>query len=133
VERLVSEAITVLVVEDEPLIQPLIEDMLEEGGYAAAIAATPAQAIEMLEAPDANYCALVTDINLGASLSGWDVARRGRERNADLPVVYMTGLGESEWSAQGVPKSILLTKPFASAQLLTAVSQLVNAAPTKTA
>jgi CheY-like chemotaxis protein len=131
VERLVPDPITVLVVEDEPLIQPVIEDMLQEGGFTAAIAATPAQAIEMLDAPEANYCALVTDINLGAVLSGWDVARRGRELNADLPVVYMTGLSENEWAAQGVPNSILLTKPFASAQLLTAVSQLLNAAPIK--
>ena len=126
-----SDAVTVLVVEDEPLIQPMIEEMLQDGGYAATIAASPAEAIAMLEAEDACYCALVTDINLGAPLTGWDVAKRGRELNADLPVVYMTGRAESDWASQGVPNSILLTKPFAAAQLLTAVSQLLNGAPVK--
>jgi hypothetical protein len=40
----------------------------------------------------------------------------------------MTGAAGSEWASQGVPNSILLTKPFAPAQLITAVSQLLNAA-----
>jgi DNA-binding response OmpR family regulator len=69
----------------------------------------------------------VTDINLGhGPLSGWDVARRGKEVNP-VPVVYMTGDSAAHWAAQGVPNSVLLTKPFAPAQLLTAVSQLLNA------
>jgi CheY-like chemotaxis protein len=122
----------VLVVEDDALIQPLIEDMLGEGGYASAIASTPTQAIEMLAAPGADYCAPLTDINLGAALSGWDVARRGRELIAALPLVNMRGLSENEGAAQGVPNSVLLNKPFALAQLLTAVSQLLSAAPPKT-
>lgn len=38
----------------------------------------------------------------------------------------MTGAATDEWARLGVPKSILLTKPFAPAQLVTAVSQLLN-------
>ena len=77
---------------------------------------------------------LATDINLGSDkLTGWDVARRAREIEPELPIVYMTGDGASDWASQGVPNSILLTKPFAPAQLLTAVSQLLNAGSTSTA
>ncbi len=36
---------------------------------------------------------LVTDVYLGGRLSGWDVARRIREEDPNLPVVYMTGAG----------------------------------------
>ena len=43
-----------------------------------------------------------------------------------FPVVYMTGAAADEWASQGVPNSILLQKPFAPAQLVTAVSQLLN-------
>jgi hypothetical protein len=38
----------------------------------------------------------------------------------------MTGAGSDQWPSHGVPNSILLTKPFAPAQLVTAVSQLLN-------
>ena len=39
----------------------------------------------------------------------------------------MTGAAADEWASEGVPNSILLNKPFAPAQLVTAVSQLLNA------
>jgi CheY-like chemotaxis protein len=69
----------------------------------------------------------VTDINLPGKTDGWEIARLAREIVATLPVVYMTGAAGDEWASKGVPESILLTKPFAPAQLVTAVSQLLNA------
>jgi hypothetical protein len=47
---------------------------------------------------------------------------------AAFPVIHMTGARADQWTSQGVPDSILLRKPFAQAQLVTAVSQLLNAA-----
>jgi hypothetical protein len=38
----------------------------------------------------------------------------------------MTGAAADDWASEGVPNSILLKKPFAPAQLVTAVSQLLN-------
>ena len=52
---------------------------------------------------EADYRALVTDVNLApGKLTGWDVAKRGRGINADLPVVYMTG---SEAARMGLQRS----------------------------
>jgi DNA-binding response OmpR family regulator len=77
----------------------------------------------------ADYRALITDVNLNGSLSGWEVAKQIREMAAGLPVIYMTGAAADQWTSHGVPNSILLQKPFAPAQLVTAVSQLLNAVP----
>jgi multidrug efflux pump subunit AcrA (membrane-fusion protein) len=60
-------------------------------------------------------------------LTGWDVARHAREIDAGFPVVYITGANADDWASKGVPNSILLSKPLAQEQLLTAVSQLLNA------
>lgn len=38
----------------------------------------------------------------------------------------MTGAGANDWPSHGVPKSVLLNKPFAPAQIVTAVAQLLN-------
>jgi DNA-binding response OmpR family regulator len=85
----------------------------------------------MLEAPDVSYRALVTDVNLSpGKLTGWDVAKRARELHAEMPVVYMTGAGSHDWPSRGVPNSVLVPKPFAPAQIVTAVSQLLNQANT---
>ena len=43
-----------------------------------------------------------------------------------LPVVYTTGGAADEWSMHGVPGSVLLEKPFAPAQLVTAISRLLR-------
>jgi hypothetical protein len=41
----------------------------------------------------------------------------------------MSGKDADDWASKGVPNSIMLAKPFAPAQLVTAVSQLLNASP----
>lgn len=119
----------VLVVEDEILIQHVVEDALNEGGFKVVLAASGESAVKLFDGQPA-YRALITDVNLGPDrLSGWDVARHAREQIADLPVVYMTGDSAAEWTSHGVPNSVLLTKPFAPVQLLTAIAQLLNDAP----
>ena len=66
------------------------------------------------------------DINVPGRLDGWDVAKRARELRPDIPVIYMTGLAADDWASRGVPNSLLLQKPFALAQIVTAVAQMLN-------
>ncbi|MCK1414853.1 response regulator [Bradyrhizobium sp. CW4] len=119
----------VLVVEDERLIQELVEAALTEGGFETEIVGSGEEAITLLQDDATNYRALLTDIHLKGTLTGWDVAKRAREVNPEIPVVYMTGAAASEWPSHGVPNSVLLNKPFAPAQVVTAVSQLLNQIP----
>jgi DNA-binding response OmpR family regulator len=125
-----GDEVRILVVEDEVLIGDLVVAGLEEAGYAVATALDAENAIAMIEAGDANFRAVVTDINLAAGgLTGWDVARRARELSGDFPVVYMSGASASEWASNGVPNSLIIAKPFAIGQIVTAVSQLLNTTP----
>lgn len=120
----------ILVVDDDPLLQRIAEEALRDGGFETVVAASGEKAVELLDTADGKYRALVTDINLGRDrMSGWDVARRAREIDAKFPVVYMSGESAEDWSARGVPDSIMLSKPFAPAQLVTAVSQALNDVP----
>jgi CheY-like chemotaxis protein len=74
---------------------------------------------------------LVTDVALAGRLSGWEVAKRIREKDPSFPVVYVTAYSQ-DWPANGVPNSIVIPKPFAAAQLVTAISNLLNGGtPTK--
>jgi len=68
----------------------------------------------------------VTDINLKGKMDGWEVAQHAREIEPEFPIVYMSGAAATDWTAKGVPNSIMLAEPFAPAQLLTAVSNLLN-------
>jgi CheY-like chemotaxis protein len=118
----------VLVVEDEKALQQIVQDTLEEAGFEVELCASGKDAIGLLEHQASAYAALVTDIQLSRTgLTGWDVAHRARELNGELPVIYMTGAAAADWPSNGVPNSILVTKPFAPAQIVTAVSNLLNA------
>lgn len=122
-----ASSIQILLVDDEQLIVDLLETALKDGGFAVTTAVNGEDAIRLLQAPNSAYRALVTDVNFPSSdLAGWDVAKRAREINPDLPVVYITGGAGHDWAANGVPNSVLVVKPFAPAQIVTAVSQLLN-------
>jgi CheY-like chemotaxis protein len=117
--------------------QPLREHLglrnVTEGGFESEILSSGEEALTLFKGGTKDYKALVTDVNLKGRLDGWEVARQIREIDPAFPVVYMTGAAAQEWGSQGVPNSILLEKPFAPAQLVTAVSQLLNAGSPPTA
>jgi CheY-like chemotaxis protein len=117
--------ILILVVEDDPFIQMMVEQTLHDAGYSTSGAANGEEAIAMLET-NAAYGAVVTDISLGGATTGWDVARRARELLPDVPVLYVTSTASAEWTAKGVPGSILVQKPFAPAQIIAGMSRLLN-------
>jgi DNA-binding response OmpR family regulator len=126
-ERMMTPSVLILLVEDETDIRDVVATALEDAGFSVATAGRGEEAVAMLEAEAADYRALISDVNLGrGKFTGWDVAKRARELNDQLPVIYMTGGNAHEWASKGVPNSVLVTKPFAPAQIVTALSHLLN-------
>jgi DNA-binding response OmpR family regulator len=120
----------ILVIEDDQAIQEIVEDALTDAGFEPAIAATGEEAVTLLQGGNTKYRALVTDIKLLGRIDGWEIAQKAREIDPGFPIVYISGANAENWASRGVPNSIMLTKPFAPAQLVTAISQLLNGAPT---
>lgn len=114
-----------LVVDDETLIRLDLVDVLEAGGFTVQDCADGSAALNYMDG-SGHLCGLVTDINLGGKISGWEVARQGRKKFPNLAVVYITGDSASQWPFEGVPNSMVLQKPFADAQILNAVTTLMN-------
>jgi DNA-binding response OmpR family regulator len=98
---------------------------LEESGYELLEAESGAAALDMIGS-DESISGLITDIRVGEGPSGWEVAREARFRFPGLPIVYMTGDSAADWTAEGVPNSILVQKPFLFTQVVTAISTLLN-------
>jgi CheY-like chemotaxis protein len=121
-----EESLVILVIEDDDLVQGIVEDALTEGGFEPAIAASGEEAVTLLKGRLINYRALVTDISLRGKIDGWEVAQQARQIEPEFPIIYMSGASAADWPSKGVPNSIMLAKPFAPAQLITAVSQLLN-------
>ena len=120
------ETSSLLLVEDEELILELLGHALTEAGFEVVVASSGAQAVAELEADPARFRAVVTDVKLGGKVDGWDIGHRARELVPDMPVVYMSGNSGHEWSSKGVPNSVFVSKPFVAAQVITAISTLLN-------
>ncbi|WP_264941562.1 response regulator [Sphingomonas caeni] len=114
-----------LYVEDEFLIQETVIASLEEAGFELLVAESGEQAVQLLTTHAAHLRGLITDVNLGDGLDGWVVAREARRLVAGLPVVYVSGASEHEWTSEGVPGSTIIAKPFACTQLVVAISALL--------
>ena len=125
-----SDSPILLLIEDENLIAIALEDELVSAGYAVVTAHDGSVALEELRADATRFQAIITDIRLGAGPDGWAIAHTARELSPTISVVYMSGDSASGWAANGVPESVMLAKPFAPAQLVTAVSTLITHADT---
>jgi DNA-binding response OmpR family regulator len=116
----------ILIVEDDEAIQSLVEEALSDGGFEPAVAASGEEAVTLLKGRTSEYRALVTDINLRGKMDRWEVAQQARQIDPEFPIVYMSGKSAADWASKGVPNSIMLEKPFAPAELVTAVANLLN-------
>jgi DNA-binding response OmpR family regulator len=123
-----AEAILLLLVEDEVFILEVSESALADAGFEVVAATNGTEALAQLSADATRFGAVISDIRLGKGPDGWEVGRRARELVHDMPVVYTSGDSGHKWSSRGVPNSVMLTKPFAPAQLIAAVSTLLNQA-----
>lgn len=119
-----------LYVEDELITQELVESSLREAGFKVLTASDGSQALDLLGTSNGALRGLITDIDLGDGPDGWQVACRARELTSGLPVVYVSGASEGEWTSRGVPNSVMIAKPFAPAQIVVAISSLLVAAHT---
>jgi DNA-binding NtrC family response regulator len=120
---------SILVVEDEAIIRLDVETGLSEAGFEVVGAPNVTTALKFFNSDAVKFMALVTDVRLGVGDSGWDLARHIRKVTPGLPVIYMSGDSTPDWHAQGVPDSIMIQKPFVMAQIITALSTLLNNVP----
>lgn len=117
---------SILLAEDEVLIAIHLQSVLEDAGFEVLVASSGKEALAILNGSEPQPSGIVTDINLGEGPDGWDVARRARELSSLTQVVYMSGAASMDYCSRGVPLSLMIEKPFADAQLVTAISGQLN-------
>jgi two-component system phosphate regulon response regulator PhoB len=109
---------TILVVEDEPAIQDLIQINLEMGGYRVLVTPSAEDALKIVqhELPD---LALLDWMLPG--MSGVELTRklRGDSRTKSLPVILLTARGEEEDKLRGLETGAddYMVKPFSLKEL----------------
>jgi CheY-like chemotaxis protein len=104
------EPIHVLLVEDELLISAWVAEVLSELGFAVQTATNAVDALRYLASDPVDV--LFTDINLEGGMDGAALARRAREMQPDLPVVYASARPTMLDQSARVPGAIFVPKPY---------------------
>ena len=113
----------ILVVDDEPTVRSLVQDVLEAEGYEVAVAEDGLAAVAYLQAATAQTLpdAMVLDVMM-PGMDGYAVLQRVRSTAAtqSLPVVMLTAFSDDEqaWKAWTNGVDYFLGKPFEADELV---------------
>src|SRR5688572_25125341 len=121
-----GRALRILVVDDEEQVRKFVDRVLREGGHETALAADGREALAIREGLGP-IDLLLTDVNMPQML-GDELARRMREKEPALKVLYLTGFSDqlfkekvTLWAGEAY-----LDKPCSVKGLLEAVALLVT-------
>jgi CheY-like chemotaxis protein len=109
---------TVLVVEDNPEVAKVTEQMVRQLGYRVQRAESAATALEL--AAHVRFQLVISDIVMAGSMDGVGLARALRQRQPDLPIVLVTGYSSSATAAE--LEFAVLRKPFELSHLSRAIA-----------
>lgn len=117
-----ARSATVLLVEDEPSLRRLVERVLSEAGYDVLVASDGQEALRVARNATSPIDLLVTDVVM-PQMSGPALARSLKEKQQDLPVVFVSGYADHHAEAGLDVDAHFLAKPFAPPDLLEIVQK----------
>ncbi len=102
---------SILLIDDDESLRRVMEFGLTEAGYAVRAVAGGEEGFRLFEQD--SFDAVVTDITM-PGMSGMEVLRRVRERDARIPVVVITAYGTIESAVEAMKQGAFdyITKPF---------------------
>jgi CheY-like chemotaxis protein len=116
---------TVLVVEDEVLVQMLVLEVLQDLDVQALDANDAASALAILRS-DAEIDLLVTDVGL-PGMNGRELAETARGERPGLKVLFVTGYADRAQAGEFVGEGMdMIVKPFALDQLANKITEMVG-------
>ncbi len=123
-EDALPSGLRVLVVDDDAEVRSVVQKFLLALGCEVLLCADAEQALAVLDS-EVELGLLLTDIALGAGMRGTDLADACYGLRPDLPVLLMSGFSSAVIDTP--PGRQLLRKPFARAELETAMGQALTA------
>src|SRR5215469_14316383 len=115
----------VFVVDDDPSMREALADLIASVGLSVEAFKSAPEFLEHTR-PDAPAC-LVLDVRL-PGLGGLDLQRELLRREAQIPIIFITGHGDIPMSVRAMKEGAVefLPKPFRDQDLLDAIHQAID-------
>ncbi|APG05907.1 sigma-54-dependent Fis family transcriptional regulator [Luteibacter rhizovicinus DSM 16549] len=119
----------VLVVDDQDAVRDALRLLLKHSGYRSSEAATPADALSMIQGDD--LAAVLVDMNYGRDTTsgeeGLALIRELTARRPDLPVIAMTAWASIELAVEAMREGAVdfIEKPWQNARLLSVLESRI--------
>lgn len=121
---------TILVIEDDPVIQGILEMNLADQGYTVLTAEDGLDGVRA--AQDAHPGIILMDMRL-PSITGWEATRRlkSQAETCSIPIIALTAQSTSEDLRRCFEAGCdaFMTKPIQFTQLFTKIEMLLNRSP----
>lgn len=120
----------IALVEDEKDLNDLIKTYLEKGGYNVTSYYNGDTAIKD---SDKVYHLWILDIMLGDDISGYDIIKKIRENNSDVPVIFTSARDKDLDKIIGLElgSDDYITKPYSPKELVLRVNNIIRRVYTK--
>ncbi|MCE1248161.1 MAG: response regulator [Firmicutes bacterium] len=122
----------ILVVEDDPSVRMLLENLLKLEGYQVVLAAKGETAIELLG--EAKFDLMFTDLGM-PGMSGYQLSVKVRDIDPSLPIIMITGW-ESRLDRDKMDEfniDYIMAKPFLFSEVIEAIEKSMSKRKAKTA
>jgi len=115
----------ILVVDDDPLIRDMVEDLLGDGGFETTAVESAEQALREIEAHD--FDLVLSDLQMPGK-DGLELLGSLRALRPELPVILMTGFGSIETAVKAIRAGAFdfVTKPFGADALMVAIEKALE-------
>jgi CheY-like chemotaxis protein len=123
----------ILVIDDDPNLQVLLQTVLERKGFQVVSAYNPEEGIQKVESEKPDL--IILDVLMPQDYEGFDVARKIREdlKMRELPIILLSALHSvkkvpyrfaphEEW----LPVDYFFDKPVESQVLVSKIKELLN-------
>jgi CheY-like chemotaxis protein len=118
---------TIMLVEDEKVVQELAVTLLEEYGYTVLAASDGEEALTIIESRSQRPDLLITDVVM-PGMGGKELAERVQSRWPEMRIIFISGYADEAIIRQGVLETDaqFLQKPFAPEALAKKVRNILD-------
>ena len=125
--QILTQAETILLVDDEDLDRELVLLMLQRQGYTILAVAQASQAIALCHSYPTHIDLLITDLHIPGGMDGRQLAERANQIRPEMKAILMSGSSGDALIPQDIEeRGPFLQKPFTQTQLSGKIREVLD-------